>query len=274
MAEHRVTTGAWIRLASGIYAVSSSPPVWERRLAAAVLSRPGSIVAGTSAAVLHGFEGFQRGRPVVMIPIDGNARSPISRVIRTRYFSDIETIRVGAFLATTPAETLVTLAAEIDSWRLEQLLDECLASKLIDADRLMTIIGRRSGQRGLPALRRHTEERLAAAYQPPTTVLERHLYAVLSQPGIPSMTRQFPFPRDILDGTVDAFIPLWRLIVEADGRRWHTRQADFERDRDRDNMAAAHGIAVLRFTYKMLVHQSDRCLGTILATGRARLRAS
>jgi very-short-patch-repair endonuclease len=62
--------------------------------------------------------------------------------------------------------------------------------------------------------------------------------------------------------------------VEADGRRWHTRQADFERDRDRDNMAAAHGIAILRFTYKMLVHQPDHCLGTILATGRARLRAS
>jgi very-short-patch-repair endonuclease len=274
MAEHRLATGAWIRLASGIYALGSSPPTWERRLAATVLSRPGSIVAGRSAALLHGFEGFRKGRPVVMIPLGGNARSPIARMIRTRYFADIETTRAGAFLTTTPAETLVTLAAEIDSQRLEQVLDACLATKMVDPERLMMIISRRSGQRGLPALRRLTEARLATAYQPPTTVLERHLYAVLSRPGIPSVTRQFPFPRDVFDGTVDAYIPLWRLIVEGDGRRWHTRQADFERDRIRDNVAAALGIAVLRFSYRMLVYQPDQCHATILATGQARSKAS
>ena len=25
---------------------------------------------------------------------------------------------------------------------------------------------------------------------------------------------------------VDALVPTWRLIIEADGRRWHTRVAD------------------------------------------------
>jgi very-short-patch-repair endonuclease len=272
--EHRMATGAWIPLASGIYAIASSPPIWERRLAAAVLSRPGSIVAGRSAAFLHGFEEFGRGRPVVMIPLDGNARSPLARVIRTRYFADIETTRIGAFLATTPAETLVALAGELDRPRLEHLLDDCLAAKLVDAERLMTILSRRSGQRGLPVLRRLTEERLATAYQPPTTVLERHLYTILNHPGIPEVGRQFPFPREVLGGTVDANIPLWRLITEADGRRWHTRKADFERDRARDNIAASHGIAVLRFTYQMLVGEPDQCLATILATGQAPSRVS
>jgi very-short-patch-repair endonuclease len=274
MVEHRVATGAWVRLAAGVYALGSSPPTWERQLAAAVLARPGCLVAGTSAAFLHGWEGVQRGRPVVMVPIDGNARSPIARVIRTRYFADVEAVPAGAFRATSPAETLVTLASEVTPTRLEHLLDDCLASGMVDADTLMALIERRSGQRGLPALRQLTGERLATAYQPPTTVLERPLYVVLDHPAIPPVTRQFPFPRQVLEGTVDAYIPTWRLIVEADGRRWHTRKADFERDRARDNAAAAHGIAVLRFTYRMLVDQPEECLATILATGRARSRAS
>jgi very-short-patch-repair endonuclease len=78
----------------------------------------------------------------------------------------------------------------------------------------------------------------------------------------------------VVPGTVDAYIPLWRLITEADGRRWHTRQADFERDRTRDNLATSHGIGVLRFTYQMLVRQPEQCLSTILATGRTRSQAS
>jgi len=75
-------------------------------------------------------------------------------------------------------------------------------------------------------------------------------------------------------GTVDAYIGRWRLIIEADGRRWHTRKSDFERDRIRDNLATSHGIAVLRFTYRMLVGAPEQCVGTILETGSVRFRAS
>jgi very-short-patch-repair endonuclease len=274
MVEHRIRTGAWIRMSGGVYALASSPPTWERQLSATVLSRPGSVVAGASAASLHGFEGFGQGRPVVMVPIDGNARSPIARIIRSRYFYEIERKRVGPFLATSPAETLVTLASGVSGQRLEHLLDECVVSRLVDPEAFMTLLARRSGLKGLPALRRITADRLESAYQPPTSVLERHLYTLLSRPGIPKVIRQFPFPREVVPGTVDAYIPLWRLITEADGRRWHTRQADFERDRTRDNLATSHGIGVLRFTYQMLVRQPEQCLSTILATGRTRSQAS
>jgi very-short-patch-repair endonuclease len=61
------------------------------------------------------------------------------------------------------------------------------------------------------------------------------------------------------------------MIVEADGRRWHTRQADFERDRRRDNAALALGLVVVRFTYKMLVTEPDYCLRILLDAGRKRM---
>ncbi len=274
MVERRVEGGGWIRLASGIYALASSPPGWERQLAAAILSRPESLVSGSSAAHLHGFTGFRQGRPVVMVPIDGNARSPIARVIRSRHFAEIEATRVKGFLATSPAETVVTLAGEIGPHTLEQLVDDCLASKLIEVESLMTTVAARTGQRGIPVLRRLVEERSADAYQPPTSELERLLYRLLDHPRLPVVTRQFPFPLEVVPMTVDAYIPVWRLIVEADGRRWHTRKADFERDRLRDNLATSNGVATLRFSYQMLTRQPDQCLQTVLDTGRVRSLAS
>jgi len=163
MVEGRLGSGAWVRLDSGIYALASSPPRWERQLAAAVLSRPASIVAGRSAAYLHRFEGFNQGRPVVMVPFDGNGRSPIARIIRSRHFSTITTIRVGAFPVTTPSETIVSLAGELDPDHMEQLVDQCLAARSVDAETLMATIDKRSGVRGIARLRKVTEERMPEA---------------------------------------------------------------------------------------------------------------
>ena len=57
--------------------------------------------------------------------------------------------------------------------------------------------------------------------------------------------------RDI-DGCVDFGWPEARLIVEADGRRWHTRIADLRRDRERDNQAARAGWQTLRFLHESI----------------------
>lgn len=75
--------------------------------------------------------------------------------------------------------------------------------------------------------------------------------------------------------TVDAYIPRWRLTIEADGRRWHTRKADFERDRRRDNAAAAHGLVVLdsptRCSFRSLRSVSRPCSPLVSPVLRERL---
>jgi len=83
---HRLQMGEWYVICSGVYAIASSPSTWEQRLTAAALSHPGSIVAGRSAAVLLGFDGFSKSRPEILMPFPGNARSPIARVIRSSIF--------------------------------------------------------------------------------------------------------------------------------------------------------------------------------------------
>ena len=88
-----------------MFALPSAPPKWEWQVAGALLSRKGSIVAGRSAAYLHGFDGFGPSRPVVMIGPDGNARSPLARVIRSGRFESVETCRLRG-LATSEAEPI------------------------------------------------------------------------------------------------------------------------------------------------------------------------
>ncbi len=57
---------------------------------------------------------------------------------------------------------------------------------------------------------------------------------------------------------VDALLVDAPVIIESDGRRWHTRVADFERDRQRDRAAASHGYVTMRFTYDELRCDPDR----------------
>lgn len=270
MIHTRVTGGAWIRLAPSVYALASAPPKWERQMAAALLSREGAVAAGRSAAYLHEFEGFGETKPVIMIGEDGNARSPLARVIRSKRWDQVERVRRRGFPVTSEAETIVTLARELGPDRLEALVDWVIARKTCTVDEIDRVVDAARGAAGLARLRPILEYRLPDAYQPPTSETERLLYRLLGHPFLPAHTRQLPIRYPSAEATVDAFVPSWRLIVEGDGRRWHTRRADYERDRIRDNEATAHGYAVLRFTFGMLRDDPAHCLDILLRTGQAR----
>lgn len=266
----RVQNGAWVRLAPAVYALASAPPKWERQLAAALLTREGSIAAGRSAAYLHEFPGIGPGRPVIMVGPGGNARSPLATVIRSRHFDGVGRVRRRGFIVTDEAQTIMTLASGLDEGRLEALVDYVVARKSCTVDELARIIAANDGARGVARLRPIVAYRLPDAYQPPTSELERLLYPVLDDPRLPSFTRQMPMSYQQVEATVDACINVWRLIVEGDGRRWHTRRADMERDRLRDNEAVAHGYGVLRFTYEMLRDAPEKVIDTLLRAGQAR----
>lgn len=270
MVETRVASRAWVRVAPSVYVLGSAPPRWERQLASAILSRQGSIVAGRSAAYLHGLRDFNPSHPTIMIGPTGNARSPIATVIRSKTFSEVHRVCLRGFEVSGLADTLVSLARDLDRNRLESLLDDCLAARAVTVSDLDETVARWSGWPGLTKLRPLLAERSELAYQPPTSELERLLGRLLAHPAVAAHTRQAPFEFEKMAMTVDAYIPDWRLIVEADGRRWHVRVADFERDRRRDNEATSHGFAVLRFTYRMLRDQPDWCLSTVIRTGMVR----
>ncbi|MEX2294019.1 MAG: hypothetical protein WD691_09560 [Acidimicrobiales bacterium] len=95
--------------------------------------------------------------------------------------------------------------------------------------------------------------------------------AVFTVPGVPPIRWQAPFPgRQAGRQRVDGLISAWSVVLEGDGRAWHTRVEDFERDRRRDSEAAAAGLQTLRFTWHQLVDEPDWTLRVLLDVGAHR----
>jgi hypothetical protein len=273
MVHGRLTSGAWVRLAPGVYAVASAAPNWERQVAAAILSRPRAIASGSTAAYLHGFDGFRRGRPEITVPVGISVRSPLARVTRSKWFDELATTRVAGIPTANVAETLLVLAGRIPVRRLERLADDQLVVGNLVVDDFEVIRRRVAGARvrGSGILFPLLDARAQDAWEPAGNQLEVFLDRLVDDPAIPPATRQHPFRFESLPMIVDIYIAAWRLILEADGRRWHSRRADFERDRARDNAAAASGLAVLRFTWRMLTEDFAGCRRILLQTGATRV---
>jgi very-short-patch-repair endonuclease len=265
----RVASGAWLHVDNNVFVVAGSPLTWHQRLTAAVLSRPEALVAGRSAAHLHGIPGFPRSRPEILLPFPGNARSPLARTIRSRHFDRLARVTVEGFETTTVAETILTLSFREPTSVVARVIDDQIAARRLRIEDFDPIFERleNARMRGLAGLRRVVAERDYKAYQPPTSELERLLYILLDRPELPRFERQLPISYPSRQATVDAYIPEWGLIIEADGRRWHSRAKDFEVDRARDNAAVAQGLRVVRFTYRMLTEDPDGCLAILLQAG-------
>ncbi|MGV8895471.1 MAG: DUF559 domain-containing protein [Rhodoglobus sp.] len=56
-----------------------------------------------------------------------------------------------------------------------------------------------------------------------------------------------------------------RLIIEIDGRQYHTDSGQFEQDRQRDARLSILGYRVLRFSYRQVMHHWAQVKGSILA---------
>ncbi|MGH8874676.1 MAG: type IV toxin-antitoxin system AbiEi family antitoxin domain-containing protein [Acidimicrobiia bacterium] len=270
MIKARLGTGAWRRVAPGVYALAGVPHSWYRELMAATLTRRRAVVSGRAAAALHELTGFRRCRPEITVPSSVNARAKLFTVRRSSHYFGLAKTVVRRIPVTTVAETLVSVAAVVPRERLEAALDDALVGRLVRPTEFDPVLARYDRFPGAPALRSLLEER-AGGWVPPASELERALYSLLDMPGIPPYVRQASFPWSPSGPEqVDALIPVWALIAEGDGRRWHSRLRDFERDRDRDNQALAHGYRTMRFTYQMLMHDRQRSYELLLQAGGAR----
>jgi len=272
MVSQRTRRGDLIRLAPGIYAMASFPPTWRRQYKAAEMSLRGAAIAGLSAAKALGFEGFSVSRPELVVAYTANHRTPLATVHRS---DSALTTTIDGLRVTTVAQTLFDIAARVDMHRWERACDGMLLESRLTTDELQERLTRYKSSRraGTGLLRALIEERSTHGWAPPHSELEALLHETVAMiPGCPTVRWQFPAPWDPEAQRVDSFIPAWRLIVEADGRRWHARVQDFERDRWRDNQAAAHGLHVMRFTHVHLLHRRAEVIRLITEAGRAAVR--
>jgi very-short-patch-repair endonuclease len=247
MIHARVFRRRWVVLSPAVYAMPSSAKSWERTLMGAVLGEVRAAVWGRSAAALHELDGFHRGRPEIVVPRGSNHRSRLAVVRERREF---QTTTVRQVPVVTLADTIFAIAGACSNDRVAAALDGAVAAHQVTVnallDRYLELAPYRS--RGLGLMRRLLAVRCEDGFQPPQSVLEGLLYDVLDQPRMPTYERQFSLPWSSRE-RVDAAILGAKVIIESDGRRWHTRVEDFDRDRRRDRVAALHGYRTLRYTY-------------------------
>lgn len=267
----RLDAGIWTTLDRGVYALTSSPPNWRRDVMAAVLGKTRAIASGTTAAALHDLPGFGRGRPDVTVPMTGSARSALATIHRRVDFSAIERTIVDGIPTASVAETLFDVAFRTHPFRLRRAVDHALVTGLATAEDLHAVLDRITGSRlkGTPAFR-DVLEGIDDRYVPTESDAELLLARALDDPRVPPIDWQVRLQWwEDLPHRVDAYIVEWKLVIEADGRAYHTKREDFERDRQRDNLAAAHGCRVLRFTYRVLRERPEDVLRTVLMAGAA-----
>ena len=246
MIHRRLRSGRWQAVAPGVYALPSHPADWARNLMAAVLGEPEAVVGGVSAAAIHQLPGFRPGRATIIVPRGSNHRSRLA-VVRER--SDYRGTVVDGIPVLTLCDTLFAIASVVSRSRLAIAVDDVLAARRITVAELQDrYVDLRAGRRrGMATMRSLIARRSVDSYVPPASVLEGMLYRVLDRPGMPRHRRQAALPW-APDQRVDALLLDVPVIVEVDGRRWHSRVADFERDRERDRAAALHGHRTLRYT--------------------------
>lgn len=216
---------------------------------AAVLHFGGyAVLTHRSAAVVWGL--LRTARPLLTLTMVGkNGRSRHGLRLH-RLPLDRREIRVRDGLpVSSPARTLLDLAAEVDDAELEEALAVALQRGLASADEVRAAISRTPGRKGASRLARLLDAGAASGFT--RSKAERRMRELLRAAELPQPRANTP-----LLGYVADF--LWaehKLVVEVDGYLFHSERAAFERDRRRDQVFAAAGYTVIRVTWAQLSNE-------------------
>lgn len=245
--DNRLATGVLIRIHRGVYRLAGSEDRYEQRVMAACLAS-GGVASHRCAARLFGLRGCRT--ELVEITVDG-PRPPALKGVTVHRSRHLQRTTIGVIPVTVPGRIVVDLAAVAP-----RLVGGALADLLVRVTTLqsVTVAVMAAGPApGIKLARRELEGYLAGKL-PTESALEDAFLNLLRRHGITEPERQFEPPWDP-GRRVDFARPQDRLLIELDGRVWHSSAADRERDRRKDELAMAQGWRTVRITW-VDVHDS------------------
>jgi hypothetical protein len=260
-----LTTGTVARAHQGVYRFTSAPESWQGRLLAAVLAGGGgSLASHRSAARLWRLRDVPRWRPEITTP---GTRAPLVAGVvchRTDRLDAVDVSVTDGVPCTTVARTLLDLGGVVHRTVVRTAAEDALLRGLVSLVDLVCLLERVGGRgrRGTKALRWTLRGCLPAAGL--ESRLEAALLRLIRSSGAPE-----PVPQHEVRGhdgrtvRLDFAWPALRIAVEADGRRWHSTTADFERDMARANRLAISGWQLLRFGWNDVHHDPARVIGLL-----------
>ncbi len=270
MIFRRVQRRRWRRVAAGVYALYPTPP--DRIPLAIAVAKLTATVSHEAAGDIHGFARIPPGRCVVTVPHRLTNRCDDVIVHESTDLAPEHVMSVDDLPVTTPERTLVDLAAVLRPRHLRVVVESALVQRTVELDGLWACFSgiARRGKPGVAAMRGVLTE-LSGDPVVVESELERRLLELLRNSGLPEPVAQHGLPwRSTSTGRVDFAYPKARLIIECDGRRWHTSVESFEFDRRRDNLAQLAGWRVLRFTWADVIQRAPYVIQAVRSALPAR----
>ena len=272
----RVRAGRLHQIHRGVYLVGHEvAPRLAAEMAAQLACEPDSLVSHASAANYWEMtrarfaaptdaQGIRTATVDITVVARELHRQPGIRLHRRDQIREADVHSHGPLRVTAPARTLLDLAARLRPADLEAAVAQAYRHRLVTPDRLAEQIAHNRGRRGVARLRLVLDLEQGPAFT--RSVAERRFLELVRSASLAA-----PEVNATVAGHEVDF--LWReqrLIVEIDGRAFHSDRRAFERDRIRDAELAAAGYVVVRVTWRQLLDHPDAVLARLRATLRSR----
>ncbi len=245
----RVRLGQWVRELPGVWRMRWAEPTWMQRVWSAHLwAGPLATFSHRTAAALWQLDGVKLDRIEMSGPIQRH-RVEWLLIHRTAPIpKQMQRIRNGLPL-TSPARTLVDLAAVCGENELERAMEHAFRRRIASVDEVHHALRRMptQGKAGTGRVLRLLEQGLFSTET--HSELERQALRMFRRFGLPEPIFQYEVVADdLVLGFVDFAWPKAKVIVEAEGFQFHSGREVWESDINRYNAMAIRGWTVLRLT--------------------------
>ena len=162
--------------------------------------------------------------------------------------------------------TLIECARDLDEASLRQVVEQALRLRLTYPGRVEKRLNQlvAKGRRGSGRLRKILAE-LNDGEAPTESELESAFRRLCRRAEL-SPSRQVWVKDTSVIGRVDFAFNEYKVVVELDGRRWHSTKSDIERDRRREARLFAEGWVVLRFTWDQVKNEPQAIVAALRRT--------
>ena len=243
--DSRTRRGHYTRLLPGIYCVGE--PTKIARCVAAVLWQPLAVLSHRTAAWLYGW----LGEPSVIeatVPRAVSLRSAEWLTLHRRSIDPAEVGEVQSLPTVTREQALLDCVAVMDGVELDRLVDES-CRLAVDPEAMRMLAKKSPGRWGNRQLARQLRLSASDAASEPERLLAREFNS-----------RNFPLAANVPIGPyfADFLDEASKVIVEVDGREFHSEPGVFRSDRRRQNWFVTRGWLVLRYAaYDVLSNPGD-----------------
>ncbi len=225
----------------GVYVSGPIEPELARFMAAVTSCGPNAYLSHDSAAYRWRYLPVDLSGDIAVTVVGRNPGSRDGiRIHRTLDLPGDETTSLDAIPMTSPARTILDLAATSTGRRLEQAVAEAIARRRVSTRALQALTERHPRHRGSRPLAALLElDRDPARVR---STAEEDLLALVREAGLPDPLVNAQFHGFEIDF-------LWlreRLAVEVDGLAYHSSGSSIKRDREKEAVLARYGFELIR----------------------------